>query len=74
MRFCASGGNDTNDGASYRIGDNEHPAVYHADGVEAQLIFNVAVLNLDHMRVEKDLGGRIEDLHGVGLGLIVALK
>src|SRR5260221_12051719 len=60
MRLCPSGGNDANDGPSHRVSNEEHPAVDHANGVEAQLVISVAIVELDHMRVQEHLGGRPE--------------
>jgi hypothetical protein len=57
MRLCPSGGNDTNDCPSHRVSDEEHPAVDQADGVEAQLAVGVAVIELDHVRVQEHPGG-----------------
>jgi hypothetical protein len=55
MRLCPPGGNDANDGASYRVSDDEHPAIYHANGIEAPLVFNIAVLKFDNIRSKKTL-------------------
>jgi hypothetical protein len=38
-----------------RVGDEEHPALHHSNGVEAQLVISVAVVELDHMRSKNTL-------------------
>jgi hypothetical protein len=58
MRLCPSGGNDANDGPSHCVSDEEHPAVNHAKGIEAQLVISVAIVELDHMRVQEHLALR----------------
>jgi RNA polymerase sigma factor (sigma-70 family) len=60
MRFCPSGGNDANDRPSHRVSDKEHTAIDQADGVEAQFVGGVTIIELDDVHVQEHLGGRAE--------------
>src|SRR5205085_1172371 len=60
MRLCPSCGNDANDHSSHRVSDKEHMAIDQADGVEAQFVVGVTIIELDDERVQEHLGGRAE--------------
>src|SRR5207244_6459320 len=53
LGLCPSGGYDSNDRLSHRGGDEEHPAVDQANGVEAQLMVGIAIIELDHMWIRR---------------------
>jgi hypothetical protein len=53
MRLRSSGGYNTNDLAPHRAGDEDHPAVDQANSVETQLASGIAVIELDHIRVQE---------------------
>jgi hypothetical protein len=60
MRFCPSGGYDANDRAPHRAGDEKHSAVDLANSIAAQLVGDIEIIELDHIRVQEHLRGRSE--------------
>src|ERR1700736_1076482 len=60
MRLGSSRRDDTDDRSPHRIGNVEHAALDHSDRVETQFIGSIAIVELNHMRVQEHLGGRSE--------------
>jgi hypothetical protein len=46
MRFGPSGGNDGNDAPAYGVGDEDRPAIYQANRIEALLVSSTEIVEL----------------------------
>lgn len=60
MRLRSSCGDDANDLASHRAGDEEHSAIDQADHVEAQLARRIEIIELDREWIQEHPRGGLE--------------